>query len=260
MRIKFSNHTLLVCTAVLLVIASCTRPPELPEVPVIGFDNIEFEILNQGDPLFEQNELRLTFSVSDGNGDLGLDGDEGADNEGPYRSYTLVRENSQFIEFGQRPTDPPFTCLDYVIEDRENEDLNNDGDLLDTLLMDFNDNQYNIEVDFFVKENGSFNELDMRAQPLFSANQQTLCGITFDGRFPCLSTQDNPCDFVSGSDRPIEGFVTYAMNSSLFLPVFRTDTIKLQFKIRDRALNESNIAETPEFTLQGIQVLDQNED
>ena len=236
------------------ILASCTRPPDLPDTPTIEFDNIEFEIQNEGDPLFEENELRLRFSISDGNGDLGLGGEEGADNTGPYRSYTLISEGGRFVEFGDRPTDPPFTCLDYVIEDRENLDLNNDNDRLDTLLIDFNENQYNIEVDFLIKNNGVFNEIDMRAQPRFSGNEQTLCGITFDGRFPCLSNQDNPCIFVSETNRPVEGFVTYSMNSTVFLPVFRTDTIKLQFKVRDRALNESNLAETPEFTLQGIQV------
>ena len=255
MRIRFSSFTLSICATLVMAISSCNKPPEFPDEPAISFDNIEFEIINQGDPLFEQNELRLTFNVSDGNGDLGLNGEEGSDNTGPYRTYSLVEEGGSFVEFGQRPGDPPFTCLDYVIEDRENQDLNGDTDLLDTLLIDFNQGQYNIDVDFFVKNNGVFQQIEMRAQPRFSANEQTLCGITFDGRFPCLSTQDNPCDFVSGNDRPIEGFVTYAMNSSLFLPVFRTDTIKLEFKIRDRALNESNTAETPEFTLQGIQVV-----
>ncbi len=254
MRIRFSPFVFSISAILILAITACNRPPDLPLEPSISFENVEFEILNQGDPLFEQNELRLTFNVSDGDGDLGLDGNEGSDNQGPYRNYFLVRDGNRFVEFGDRPTDPPFTCLDYVIEDRENQDINNDGDFADTLRIEFNPAQYNIEVDFLVKDNGHFNEIDMRAQPLFSANQQTLCGITFDGRFPCLSTQDNPCDFISGNDRPIEGTVTYAMNSALFLPVFRTDTIKLQFKIRDRALNESNIAETPEFTLQGIQI------
>ena len=254
MRIRFSTFFSGLIALVLISFNSCNRPPELPDEPIISFERIEFEILNQGDPLFERNELRLTFNVSDGNGDLGLDGSDGENNIGPYRRYTLVTENGIPVEFGQRPFDPPFTCLDYVIEDSENSDLNGDEDLLDTLRIEFNQAQFNLDVDFFVKVNGQFEEVEMRAQPLFSANQQTLCGVSFDGRFPCLSSEDNPCDFVSGNNRPIEGEVTYAMSSGVFLPIFRTDTIKLEFRIRDRALNESNLAETPEFTLQGIQV------
>jgi hypothetical protein len=38
-----------------------------------------------------------------------------------------------------------------------------------------------------------------------------------------------------------------------FVPYFRNDTLKLRIRIIDRALNTSNVIETPEFTLEGIQ-------
>lgn len=242
---------------VLLTAIGCVRPPDLPETPSISYNNVEFDILNEGDPLFEETVLRLSINISDGDGDLGLDGSE---DFGPYRPFSLVLDNGQFVEFGQRPGDPPFTCLDYAIEDGENTDLNGDVDLLDTLLINFNQNQFNIEVDFFVKQGGQFQEVELRAQPPGSPNETTLCGISFDGRFPCLSSDDNPCSFIQQNSRPIEGVVTYDMSSGLFLPIFRTDTMKLAFKIRDRALNESNVAETPEFTLQSIRVVDNSEE
>jgi len=252
MRIThYYSKVLLSIAAVSLIAFSCNRPPDLPDAPSISFEDVTFQVRNEGDPLFEETVLSLSFNVSDGNGDLGLDGNE---NNAPYNSYSLVTGANGFVEFGERPTDPPFSCLDYVIEDRENLDLNNDEDFLDTLLINFNENQFNIEVDFLVKRNGVFEELEMRAQPRGSANETTLCGISFDGRFPCLSSEDNPCDFIRDNDRPIEGVVTYEMNSGLFLPIFRTDTLMLQFKIRDRALNESNVASTEEFTLQGITI------
>lgn len=236
----------------LFVAMGCTRPPDLPETPEISFDKVEFEILNEGDPLFEENLLRLSINIQDGNGDLGLDGNE---NFPPYHPFALVLNNEgRPIEFGERPEDPNFTCIDYAVEDRENTDLNGDGDLLDTLLINFNQNQYNIEVNFYVKKQGAFQEVQMRALPPGSPNENTFCGVTFDGRFPCLSSADNPCDFVRNNSRPVEGIITYEMNSGLFLPIFRTDTMKLSFKIRDRALNESNMAESTEFTLQGIKV------
>ena len=122
--------------AVLLIALGCIRPPELPETPKISFNKVEFEILNEGDPLFEENVLRLSFNLEDGDGDLGLDGNE---NFPPYNPFFLkLDENGNFIEFGDRPDDPAFTCIDYAVEDRENTDLNQDGDLLDTLLIDFN--------------------------------------------------------------------------------------------------------------------------
>ncbi len=248
-KLKTATPIVLLSFILLLGISNCNRPPELPDEPTVSFENIEFEIINAGDPLFEENVLRLSMKVSDGNGDLGLDGDESA---GIYAPFELVTDGGNFVEFGDRPDDPPFSCLEYVIEDQENTDLNKDGDLLDTLKINFNKNQFNVEVDFWVKKNGFFEEIDLRAQPPGSSNQNTLCGISFDGRFPCLSAQDNPCDFVTNSNSPIEGTVTYEMKSGLFLPLFRTDTLKLRFLIRDRALNESNVAETPEFTLQSI--------
>lgn len=251
---RFQKKTLSIALFLVLfaVAIGCIRPPDLPDTPEISYNNVAFEIINEGDPLFEETVLRLSFNVADGNGDLGLDGGE---NFPPYNPFNLVVDDAgQFVEFGQRPGDPDFTCLDYAVEDGENTDLNGDGDLLDTLLIDFNMNQFNIEVDFFVKRFGQYQEVDLRAQPPGSANANTLCGISFDGRFPCLSSDDNPCDFIRGNNRPIEGIITYDMNSGLFLPIFRTDTMKLRFKIRDRALNESNEVETPEFTLQGIQV------
>jgi hypothetical protein len=258
MKFPIRITALIFSFAITIMVNSCIRPPELPDTPVISFENVEFEILNAGDPLFEETVLRLSFNVEDGNGDLGLDGGESFP---PYNSFALVvDESGEFIEFGQRPGDPAFTCLDYAVEDRENTDLNGDGDLLDTLLINFNQNQFNIEVDFFVKRFGSFEEVELRSLPPGSPNENTLCGISFDGRFPCLSTDDNPCGFVQENDRPIRGVITYDMNSGLFLPIFRTDTMKLEFKIRDRALNESNISETPEFTLQSISVERQSGD
>lgn len=256
MIIRHYSKQFLALAAVLVCISSCNRPPNLPDTPIISFDEVTFELRNEGDPFFEETVLSLSFNVEDGNGDLGLDGTDGSTiGSLQYRPFSLVPDGAgEFVRFGQRPMDPSFSCLDYVIEDTENLDLNQDDDFLDTLLINFNENQYNIEVDFLVKRNGTFEELEMRAQPTASQNESTLCGISFDGRFPCLSSEDNPCDFIKDNDRPIEGVITYEMTSGLFLPIFRTDTLMLEFKIRDRALNLSNVARSTEFTLQGITI------
>ncbi|MFY0592726.1 hypothetical protein [Roseivirga sp.] len=258
MIIRHNSKQLLALIALLACITGCNRPPDLSDTPTISFEDLTFETRNEGDPLFEETVLSLSFNVEDGNGDLGLDGTDGSTvGSLQYQPFTLVSDGAGgFIKFGDRPTDPAFTCLDYVIEDRENLDLNGDEDFLDTLLINFNENQFNIEVDFLVKRDGNFEELEMRAQPRGSSNENTFCGISFDGRFPCLSSEDNPCNFIRDNDRPIEGIITYEMNSGLFLPIFRTDTLMLEFKIRDRALNESNIAQSPEFTLQSISLND----
>ena len=231
--------------------AACNRPPDLPVTPSISFEKVAFDIVNLGDPLFESNVLTLSINVEDGDGDLGLNGDEDGF---PYHAFSVFVDNQgKPIEFGASPNDPPFSCIDYAVESGENTDLNFDGDLSDTLLIDFNLDQYNIFVDFFRKVNGIFEEVDIRAQPPGSANSSTSCGQSFDGRFPCLSTDENPCAYITETKRPIKGVINYDMESALFLPIFRTDTMMIKVMIQDRALHKSNEVETPEFTLQSLQ-------
>jgi hypothetical protein len=245
------NKSLFILFAFILVLAACNRPPDLPITPSIEFEDVDFEVLNPGDPLFETTVLTLSISIEDGDGDLGLSGNE--DNY-PYHSFAVIVDGEgRPIEYGENPDDPPFSCLDYAVEAGENTDLNFDGDLLDTILIDFNEDQYNIFVDFFRKVNGVFEEVEIRAQPPGSANSSTLCGQSFDGRFPCLSNDEDPCSYIIDTKRPIKGIVNYNMESALFLPIFRTDTMMIRVKVQDRALHKSNEVETPEFTLQGLQ-------
>lgn len=103
----------------------------------------------------------------------------------------------------------------------------------DQLYTTRNQNHYNIEVDFFVKDDPSspdgFREFDWT---------QEFC-TTFDGRFPVFS------DKLSS----IEGTLRYNMKSVGFTTLFSIKTLKLRVTIKDRALNASNTIETPEFTL-----------
>jgi len=244
------NKSLFILFIASLALASCNRPPDLPIAPSISYENVDFKTINEGDPLFETNVLVLSINIEDGDGDLGLSGNEDGF---PYHAFTVVVDNQGTpIEFGDDPNDPPFSCLDYAVESGENTDLNFDGDLSDTILIDFNEDQYNIFVDFFRKVNGVFVEVDIRAQPPGSANSSTLCGQSFDGRFPCLSNDQEPCNYIINNKRPIKGTINYNMESALFLPIFRTDTMMLKVMIQDRALNKSNEVETPEFTLFGL--------
>ena len=65
-----------VAAAALALAVGCNRPPDLPDTPSVSFQDVTFEVRNQGDPLFEETVLSLSFNVQDGNGDLGLDGSE----------------------------------------------------------------------------------------------------------------------------------------------------------------------------------------
>lgn len=254
MGLSFQKHTkFYLSLAFLWLVTACIRPPEFPEEPSISFNNIEFEeiieVIGTAGVEVRTGLLTLQFNLTDGDGDIGFDGGE----TGP--DFDFVYENGKIVQFGERPEDPPFTCVDYLIEGLEGEngiDYNEDGDTADTLRMNLNEDRFNFFIDFFVKKNGTFEELDFRRIPE-SANGQTLCGeVPFDSRIPCLSNEDDACKDIDDNPGPIEGVITYEMKSSLFLPVFRTDTVKIVFQMQDRALNRSNIVESPEFTLQGI--------
>jgi len=102
----------------------------------------------------------------------------------------------------------------------------------DTLYYTANPNHYNIEVDFLIKDPaapGGFREFDWREE---------YC-TTFDGRFPVFSDKESS----------IDGTLRYSMTSLGFTSLFSIRTLKLRVSIKDRALNISNVIETPEFTL-----------
>ncbi len=102
----------------------------------------------------------------------------------------------------------------------------------DTLYYTSNPNHYNIEVDFLVKDPTApdgWREFDWREE---------YC-TTFDGRFPVFSDKQSS----------IDGNLRYSMTSLGFKAVFSIKTLKLRVKIKDRALNSSNVIETSEFTL-----------
>lgn len=257
MTLSFQKHfKSYLAIALIWVVVSCVRPPDLPDTPVIGFEKIEFEerveVIGSTGIEIRTGVLSLSFKVTDGDGDIGFDGGE----NGP--DFDFVRyTDGRIVQFGERPEDPSFTCVDYIIESLEGVngiDYNTDGDALDTLRINLNEDRFNFFIDFMVKKNGTFQELDFRRIPE-SANGQTLCGeVPFDSRIPCLSNDDNPCRDISQNPGPIEGVIRYEMQSGLFVPIFRLDTIKVVFQMQDRALNKSNVVESPEFTLGSIRL------
>ncbi|MFT6055020.1 MAG: hypothetical protein ACJAS3_002739 [Roseivirga sp.] len=255
MTLNFKKHfKFSLSIALVWVTVSCVRPPDLPIEPVIKFEKIEFEerveVIGSTGIEIRTGVLSLLFNVTDGDGDIGFDGGE----NGSDFSF-ITNENGSIIQFGDRPEDPSFTCVDYIIESLEGAngiDYNTDGDVADTLRINLNEDRFNFFIDFMVKKDGVFEELDFRRLPI-SANGETLCGeVPFDSRIPCLSNEDNPCADISQNPGPIEGTIRYEMQSGLFVPIFRLDTIKLVFQMQDRALNKSNVIESPEFTLGSI--------
>ncbi len=205
---------------------SCNRPPELPVVPSIEFENIEFKEADGPDSLI------VSIYFQDGDGDLGLAPYETDD---PYHPYDILKnEDGDTIFIGSEPGLPEYNPIDYLIL------RDQDGIAKDTVLIGLNENHYNFFIRFFTKRNGKYTHFNWRDAPYYQ---------TFDGRFPILNT-------VSALDnglreRPLEGSLRYGMTSSGWLFLFR-DTMKVSIQIQDRALNKSNIVESPDFTLEQV--------
>jgi len=206
---------------------ACNRAPELPVMPSIEFRDIEFKEVDGPDSLI------ITIYFEDGDGDMGL---TSSDIYEPYQPYDVVLdENGDTIRIGSRPGLPDYNPIDYIIL------RNSDGEATDTILVELNENHYNYFVKFFPKKNGQYTEFDWRDPPYYQ---------TFDGRFPLLNR-----DISDGQlkEKPLEGTLRYGMTSSGWLFLFR-DSLKVSVQIQDRALNKSNVVESPDFTLESVRV------
>jgi len=224
---------------------SCFEAPTYPTTPEIEYENIQFiDVSNPSD----FDSLILTLRFKDGDGDMGLSTDE----TGCYTvdgkklcyndKFYYQFPNGTFVTYKTKRTHPdydtlpafvhPYNCINWEVT------KDNNNVVKDTLYFTLNQDHYNIFVDFLVKQNnGSFQEFDWRTEFYYPG-----CGIPFDGRFPILSK-----DLSKKS--PLEGEIRYGMTSVGFLSLFSTKTLKLRVSIQDRALNKSNVIETPEFRL-----------
>ena len=230
------------------VFASCYRAPEFPEEPSISFEDLKF----YDTPT--QDSLVLAINFQDGNGDLGLAGNE---TNPPYHPFSFVFNQGKVLSINSNdtmpPYIPPYSCINYKIgKVYQNQFyyyvINDDPDNLspyqtvfgknppppDTLYAKPNIYTDNFLVDFYVKRDGSFQEFNWITAP------SPYCGESFNGRFTPIFDPEKP-------NKPLSGQIFYTMENFGFLPYFRNDTVKLSVRIIDRAQNISNPIETPEF-------------
>lgn len=268
--LKFWNKVLLapflaICTA--MTVQSCQEPDPFPATPQIQFNNLQYvELIENGNP----DSLILYFDFQDGDGNLGIEGDE---NYPPYQDYNFYFDaNNQLITYNQSEVELPITiydpgkdaivtinedirpsydCINYEIlyinyEDRtyllpgvDPEEIDPNIYEQDTIFLERNPFRNNIEVEYYRKRgNENYEEIDWRY-----LTSEYGCGISFDGRFPIL-------DFESAAESAsLEGTIKYAMVSTGFRTVIRKDTFNIKFRIMDRSRNRSEYAETGDVTL-----------
>lgn len=244
--------------SIALMVTSCLKVPEYPDTPSIEFDNVYFK---QGDNQNVFDSLFVSIKFKDGDGDLGLNDAFSTD---PYNAtwyflkngtpvdinsgFNSGRPADDFITLSDRNTPPydtlptyefPYFCYNYLIDTLDNNDV-------DTFYVHPNLDHYNIFVDFYVRKNGQYYYYDWLTE--FAPQ----CGESYYGRFPVLNRDEN--DNTSLKERPLEGTLAYRIVGVRILDIFKNDTLKLEIKIKDRALNESNTVETFEFVLKDITI------
>ena len=263
---------ILLFNLIAFAIGGCFEQPEYSDIPQIEFENMVYKRVDGID------SLTFFISFKDGNGDLGLETSEtgcflsGNDNlicfqgkvHALYRSsetgeygivdtgatcsgttgcytskFIILKPDQTPIRYSDKRTNPeyanlpdmtkPYNCINW-------QRVFNNGIITDTIFIERNSDHSNFEIDFLVKNlNGSFTEFDFTKEFDFPN-----CGISFDGRFPILFS-DRP-----GS--PLEGVIRFRIGSPFLRTQFSLKTLKFRIQIKDRALNRSNIIETPEIT------------
>lgn len=239
----------------ILLLTSCRDQDEIyPAEPQIEFVNIAFEDNSNPYP----DDLSITFSITDGDMDFGLDYGNKAHFESPYHDlfYYSKKDGTRItsdkltrgevsledlIQFNDR-VNPPFDTLPgresckYFFYDTSTE-----------LYCDVNENAYNLFVKIYLQEaDGSFVEYDMFKELCYSFNTRVLS----IHNLPNDEIQTSgPFSITMKSAR--RGQITYNMKSRIF-DTMQSRKMKLQIYVKDRALNTSNVVETPEFVLDDI--------
>jgi hypothetical protein len=220
---RFKNYSgLMLVTA--LGWTSCISPPDnFPSVPEIKFSTIEY-VRTGG-----QDSLNISVDFKDAEGDLGL---SATDVNPPYNPLNYKRDAAgNLITYSNRPPEAPsYNPIDWAVDP-----VVNNATVKDTIWVEVNDDQYNIFIRFYVKRNGEFTEFRWQDPPFYT---------TFNGRFPRILTTEE--------GQAVEGNIKYRMLSSGWESIFRTDTLRIDVQIQDRALNRSNQVSSPEVTLRQI--------
>lgn len=229
---------------------SCIEDNNVSDIPSISYESLEFK---KSDNSFNQDSLIITINFIDGDGNLGLSNDE---NNYPYHPYNaIIDQEFNWITLGSNNVTPPlyiyepngvyylysnednrpsYNCENYII------DTVNTTNKLDTFYIQKNENNKNIFIEFYKKENNEFVLIDWKR--IF--DEEYGCGIDFNSRFPPLN--------ISNSSQLLSGKLRYGMVSYGFEMILKNDIFKLKIHIKDRELNTSNIIETPEVTLEEI--------
>lgn len=237
------------------LMGACFNEPDYPAQPVISLRNLAFFQPSSG-----TDSLVVELDFTDGDGDMGIDGDENDTlfNErfyffrpagaSDFRKVSNRRRNGTYLRYRDKFTDirydtlpfflKPFNCTNYEVLFSTS---TTPAVPLDTLYTQLNPNYNNLFIEFYIKNGTTFTKYDFNE--VFTYPSCELNG--FNGRIPVLARDpSNP--------GPLRGVIKYAMRSAAFDIIFGGRTLKLVMYIQDRSFRRSNVVETGEFTLAQI--------
>ena len=251
-RFLYSGALLSLCS---LLFMACPTIPEFPDSPRIEYEDVAYErktITTESGVQITSDVIYFTIYFEDGDGDLGLNSDN---TDFPYNDYFVpVQDNNELIRIGDSDTLPDYNPLEYLTPSDEDSlyyvyiryentdsaeyitELLGDGD---TIFIIPNPRSKNIFIDTYYQPNpnADFVKFDWEAAPYYQS---------LNGRFPELNTEEY--------DRPLNGRLTYELESVSFSSIFRADPIIIECYILDRAGNKSNTIRSEPFVLSEVQI------
>lgn len=275
-----------------LGVSACFEQPEFPDAPRISFNRIAFkEVGTSSNPdsllvkiNFQDGDGDLGLSTNNtndpfhGSNYFMAGGDSvgtftGITNENPPRLFSPIIQRREGQSLDKLATvdkigDPgfefmedyvyPYTCLNYLFDtlyvmEPDLALLDASYNIVDT-ITNVSPHLYVVAETFYFRKNPNYFNITVRFYEILSDNSrkffnwETLrpgeCGQTFDGRFPILTDADEA--------RPLEGTLSYGMESNGFIPLLGGKTLQLEIQITDRSLKRSNVLVTPPFRLDQI--------
>ena len=213
--------------------------PQLSPIPFIELDLVEFK---QGEN--DQDLVLITVNYQDGDADLGLDRNMQKNDTVFQQVYYITTDddtisvlNEKAIRFGA-PNQPEFNKWDWrLIYDEQQLQL-------DTIRVVYNENYLNGFVDMYVKKPGKeFEIVDLGAVNYpYGPFNAVFLPITDEP----LTNPAYRFNFIP--ETRYRGKLIYRLAAPFNLHFEKgKDIFKFKCFIKDRALNKSNVVETPEI-------------
>jgi hypothetical protein len=237
---------------------SCIKEPSYSDVPRIELKDVYFKKGSLNQLIADTLVIKLKFT--DGDGDLGIGPEDAVlpDYQNPiYWAYNTT--NFSLISGTDKSVPLPagYTFLDYKarklsqfaslpgINCQNWELLSDNGSppLVDTIYITQNLRAFNFNVSFYTRVSVTPEKYELLDPSPFVSLSKCTANL-FRGTFPDLSNDRKSA--------PLDGIITYRIQSLGLSKIFANSTLKMEVTINDRAFHDSKPVEKKGFTIQQI--------